>query len=262
MARSVTTRSRQRHTRAAQVVSLTTPIYETTTFVFESAAEVQRYAEGNSDKYLYSRYANPTVEAVESTIATLEGADAARVFASGMAATAAALTSLVRLDDEVICCSAIYGGTLHLLVDVLSKFHVRTVDTERDRGLIDAHRSSGAPERHRTGRSSVPRRRPARHARVLPGSRVAPGSRHCTPPDDRIRRRRVSGARRRPPGCRPFFRPAAAVCPGGQPRRRRKLVQPAGLDVALGVVGRGAGSRRRIRGDGPSVGRLGGFPTS
>lgn len=126
MARSVTTRSRPRRNRAAQVAPLTTPIYETTTFVFESAAEVQRYAEGKSDKYLYSRYANPTVEAVESTIATLEGADAALVFASGMAATATALTSLLRPDDEVICCSAIYGGTLHLLVEVLSKFHVRT----------------------------------------------------------------------------------------------------------------------------------------
>ena len=126
MARSAATPRPQRHDRARQAASLTTPIYETTTFVFESAADVQQYAEGKSDKYLYSRYANPTVEAVEATVATLEGADAALIFASGMAATATALISLVEADDEVICCSAIYGGTLHLLVDVLSKFHVRT----------------------------------------------------------------------------------------------------------------------------------------
>lgn len=106
--------------------SLTTPIYETSTFVFENAAEVQAYAEGKSDKFLYSRYANPTVVAVEQTIAALEGADAALLFASGQAATTTALLSLVEAGDEVICSAAIYGGTLHLLEDVLARFGVRT----------------------------------------------------------------------------------------------------------------------------------------
>ena len=44
---------------------LTTPIYETTTFVFDSAEEVRDYNEGRSEKYLYSRYGNPTVSAVD-----------------------------------------------------------------------------------------------------------------------------------------------------------------------------------------------------
>jgi O-acetylhomoserine/O-acetylserine sulfhydrylase-like pyridoxal-dependent enzyme len=52
---------------------LTTPIYETTTFVFENAAEVRAFNEGKSKKYLYSRYGNPTVVAVEETIARIEG---------------------------------------------------------------------------------------------------------------------------------------------------------------------------------------------
>jgi cystathionine beta-lyase/cystathionine gamma-synthase len=51
---------------------LTTPIYETTTFVFESAQQVRDYNEGRSTKFLYSRYANPTVLAVEAKIAGLE----------------------------------------------------------------------------------------------------------------------------------------------------------------------------------------------
>ena len=51
---------------------LTTPIYETTTFVFENAAEVQAFNEGRSKKFLYSRYGNPTVVAVEETIARIE----------------------------------------------------------------------------------------------------------------------------------------------------------------------------------------------
>ena len=56
---------------------LTTPIYETTTFTFDSAGEVRAYNEGKSEKFLYSRYGNPTVTAVEKTIAMVEGAETA-----------------------------------------------------------------------------------------------------------------------------------------------------------------------------------------
>ena len=107
-----------------RVASLTTPIYETTTFVFDTAAEVREYAEGRSKKFLYSRYANPTVQAVERTIAALEGAETALVLSSGQAATTTALLALLRAGDEVICSSAIYGGTLHLLADLLPKFGI------------------------------------------------------------------------------------------------------------------------------------------
>ncbi len=104
---------------------LTTPIYETTTFVFENAQEVRDYNEGRSAKFLYSRYANPTVLAVEEKIATLEGADSALVFSSGQAATTTALLALLASGDEVVCSGAIYGGTLHLIADLLPKFGVR-----------------------------------------------------------------------------------------------------------------------------------------
>lgn len=103
---------------------LTTPIYETTTFVFESAAQVQAYNEGRSRKYLYSRYANPTVTAVERTIAALEQAEAALLLASGQAATTTTLLALLESGNEVVCSSAIYGGTLHLLSDLLPRFGV------------------------------------------------------------------------------------------------------------------------------------------
>src|SRR3982751_5807925 len=73
---------------------LTTPIYETTTFLFEDAADVVAYNEGRSSKYLYSRYANPTVAPVEQKIAALEGTDMALVLSSGQAATTTALMAL------------------------------------------------------------------------------------------------------------------------------------------------------------------------
>jgi cystathionine beta-lyase/cystathionine gamma-synthase len=104
---------------------LTTPIYETTTFLFQNADEVRAYNEGKSSKYLYSRYANPTVATVEQRIAALEGAESALVLSSGQAATSTALMALTASGDEVVCSSAIYGGTLHLLADLLSKFGIK-----------------------------------------------------------------------------------------------------------------------------------------
>src|SRR3989442_3083496 len=76
-------------------VPLTTPIYETTTFVFENAKEVVAYNEARSPKYLYSRYSNPTVVSVEHKVAALDHAESALVFSSGMAATATILMAHV-----------------------------------------------------------------------------------------------------------------------------------------------------------------------
>jgi len=104
---------------------LTTPIYETTTFVFDSASEVKAYNEGRSKKFLYSRYGNPTTVAVEQTIARVEGAESAMLLASGMAATSTALLALLTSGDEVVCCAAIYGGTLHLLADLFPHYGIK-----------------------------------------------------------------------------------------------------------------------------------------
>jgi cystathionine beta-lyase/cystathionine gamma-synthase len=106
-------------------VPLTTPIYETTTFVFESAQEVVAYNEGRSAKYLYSRYTNPTVVTVERKLAALDRAESALAFSSGQGATTTILMAHLKAGDEVVCSAAIYGGTLHLLQDVLTRFGVR-----------------------------------------------------------------------------------------------------------------------------------------
>jgi cystathionine beta-lyase/cystathionine gamma-synthase len=105
-------------------VPLTTPIYETSTFIFDSATDVERYQDGTLPAYLYSRYENPTVVAAEDKIAAVDGAEASLVFASGMAATSTALISLLSAGDEVICGSAIYGGTFHLIEHLLPRFGV------------------------------------------------------------------------------------------------------------------------------------------
>src|SRR5262249_55139373 len=106
-------------TDRGDVVPLTTPIYETTTFVFENADEVVAYNEGRSQKYLYSRYTNPTVVAVEQKLAALDRAEAALLFSSGQGATTTILMTHARAGDEVVCSAAIYGATPHLLADLL-----------------------------------------------------------------------------------------------------------------------------------------------
>ena len=100
------------------------PIYATTTFLFESAEEVRLYQEGKAQKFLYSRYANPTVVVTEEKLAALDGADGALAFASGMAAVSTILLTLLRPGDELLCSAALYGGTFHLVNDVLTRFGI------------------------------------------------------------------------------------------------------------------------------------------
>jgi len=104
--------------------SLTTPIYETSTFVFASVADVEKYQEGKLNGYLYSRYENPTVVSVEQKLAAVDGADVSLLFSSGMAAISTALITLLKAGDEIICCSAIYGGTFHIIEDLLPKLGI------------------------------------------------------------------------------------------------------------------------------------------
>ena len=104
--------------------SLTTPIYETSTFVFDSVADVIKYQEGTLDGYLYSRYENPTVVAVEQKLAAVDGAEMALLFSSGMAAIATAMFTLLKSGDEIVCSAAIYGGTFHIIEDLLSKLGI------------------------------------------------------------------------------------------------------------------------------------------
>lgn len=104
--------------------SLTTPIYETSTFVFDSVADVIKYQEGKLNGYLYSRYENPTVVAVEQKLAAIDGAEMALLFSSGMAAISTAMLTLLRSGDEIVCSAAIYGGTFHIIEDLLAKLGI------------------------------------------------------------------------------------------------------------------------------------------
>jgi cystathionine beta-lyase/cystathionine gamma-synthase len=97
------------------------PIYQTTTFHYPTP-----YSESarSGKVYLYSRNANPTVEVAAELIRQLEGGQAARLFGSGMGATAAALLSLLRPGQELLALDTLYGGTLDLMQDLLAQYGI------------------------------------------------------------------------------------------------------------------------------------------
>src|SRR5438445_12710128 len=87
-----------------------TPITRTSTFTFSSTEEMKRWAEGKSKAYIYTRYGNPTLTVAEEKLAALEGAEAAVVTASGMAAISSALFGVLKARDELIATRQLYGG--------------------------------------------------------------------------------------------------------------------------------------------------------
>jgi methionine-gamma-lyase len=112
--------------RHGQSAPLTTPIAQTSVFVIPSLDELRRYAEGDRDLYLYSRYGNPTITAAEDKIAALEGADAAVITSSGMSATLIAALATCQAGDEIVSMLDIYGGTVKLFEDVLARCGIKT----------------------------------------------------------------------------------------------------------------------------------------
>lgn len=122
--RGFTTRSVHAGRRTEPVVEEpgSFPIYQSAPFIF---SDMEQFAAVGKSKisggYLYSRWANPTVDALARTIAALEGAEASAAFASGMGAIHATIASCVRAGEHVVSARQVYGGTFSLFNDVLPR---------------------------------------------------------------------------------------------------------------------------------------------
>jgi len=103
-------------------------IYQTSTFEVTDNDEQQRVTA--TDRY-YTRWGNPTITAAEETIATIEGVEAARVFASGMGAITTTIMALLKTGDHIVAQRDIYGGVMKFLSEWLPKMGIETtfVDT-------------------------------------------------------------------------------------------------------------------------------------
>ncbi len=120
------------------------PIYQTTSFVFDSAEHAAQLFNLQTFGNVYSRLSNPTVAALEERVAALEGGRAAVASASGMAAEAMALMTLLQAGDHVVAAGALYGGSVTMLAVNLARFGIETtfVDATKPEAWAAAVRPS------------------------------------------------------------------------------------------------------------------------
>jgi methionine-gamma-lyase len=104
--------------------AVSVPIYASSTFVFQNAEQGAARFQGKEPGYIYSRLGNPTVRALEESIATLEGGEDCRVTASGMAAISTAAMAVCKSGDHIIAGDALYGGTHKVFTDILKGYGV------------------------------------------------------------------------------------------------------------------------------------------
>jgi O-succinylhomoserine sulfhydrylase len=102
-------------------------LYLTSGFVYDSAEAAEAAFAGESDRFVYSRYGNPTVRAFEERIARIEGAEAAFATGSGMAAVWVALAALLGNGDRVVSSRSLFGSCFVILDEILPRFGVETV---------------------------------------------------------------------------------------------------------------------------------------
>ncbi len=111
--------------------ALATPIYQTSTFVFDSTEQGGARFAGKEDGYIYSRLGNPTVTVAEAKVAALEEGEAAAATSSGMGAISSVLWTLLKAGDHVIADKILYGCTFALLAHGMTRYGVEVdfIDT-------------------------------------------------------------------------------------------------------------------------------------
>ncbi len=108
--------------------AIATPIAQTTAFAYGTLEHGAAIFAGEAPGYRYSRFANPTVAALEAKLANLEGAPSAVAFASGTAATSSVLLGLLNPGDEVVFLGPLYGGTEGIFRSLGERFGIKVVD--------------------------------------------------------------------------------------------------------------------------------------
>lgn len=116
--------------------ALTTPIYQSSTFAYGSAEDGRARFAGEQPGFIYSRMANPTVQALEYQLAQLEGADEALVVASGMAAISSIFYALASQGDEIAFIDPVYGGTAAFLIQTLTRAGITVCRYQNDDHLL------------------------------------------------------------------------------------------------------------------------------
>ncbi|MDO4630577.1 MAG: O-acetylhomoserine aminocarboxypropyltransferase/cysteine synthase [Planctomycetia bacterium] len=117
------------------------PIVQSTTYVYDSTREVAAVFDDPTKSLIYSRFANPTVMAVEEKIADLEGGLAAMCTTSGQAASLLSILNLCRTGDSFISTPQIYGGTINLFAFTLKKYGIECIFVDQNADEETIHKA-------------------------------------------------------------------------------------------------------------------------
>lgn len=128
------------------LVPIATPIYSTSSFIYEDLEQMDAALGGAEDLFVYSRYGNPTVNAMETAVAALEEQEAALGFGSGMAAVNATILACVEQGDHIVASRDLYGQTVALLGRLYTSLGVQTtfvdaLDLDAVRSALDRPRT-------------------------------------------------------------------------------------------------------------------------
>ena len=107
-------------------------LFLTQSYVYDSAEQAERRFKGEDPGFIYSRYANPTVHMFEERIRILEGAEAARATASGMAAVTSVFLSWLKSGDHVVAAKALFGSCRYVIEDLLPRFGIASTLIDGD----------------------------------------------------------------------------------------------------------------------------------
>ncbi|NAW50068.1 aminotransferase class I/II-fold pyridoxal phosphate-dependent enzyme [Elizabethkingia argentiflava] len=113
-------------TERTQYDEHSTPLFLTSSFIFQDAEDMRASFAEEKEKNIYSRYSNPTVNEFTDKMVKLEGAEAGYAFASGMAAVYNTLAALLNSGDHILSCQSIFGATHTLFTKYFSKWNITT----------------------------------------------------------------------------------------------------------------------------------------
>lgn len=117
------------------------PIYQSTTYTYDSTEDIGQLFDLTKEGHMYSRISNPTVQAVEEKIASMEGGVGALCTSSGQAASMISLLTILKAGDHFISASTIYGGTVNLFAVTFKRFGIDCtfVDPEASLDELQQH---------------------------------------------------------------------------------------------------------------------------
>jgi O-succinylhomoserine sulfhydrylase len=123
---SLQTRAVRGATARSQFCETNEAIFMTSGYVYESAEEAEQSFNGEKERFVYSRFRNPTVEMFERRLALIEGAEECRATASGMAAVFASLACQLSAGDRLVASRALFGSCHYICADLLPRFGIKS----------------------------------------------------------------------------------------------------------------------------------------